>query len=149
MRCAASASDRPRGNARDLAGPSPAQRWSERRRIATTVLFLDRGIPVAWGRTRNIGLEGVYVETAWPDMTREDAELEVEFSLSPPFDDPGAVHRLPVAIARATRDGMGLRFTRFDLRVFRILQRLIYELPAQPVARAITGTAHVTPLPVR
>lgn len=91
------------------------RRWSPRREMKLEVLVFHRGTALALGHTRDVGLEGMYLEASCPEISRHSL-VEVEFTL--PDDADGNRHRIPALVVRISKDGFGLMFISFDRRVF-------------------------------
>ena len=104
------------GASLDLDGNSAEdRRVSPRREMNFEVLVFHRGTALALGHTRDIGLEGMYVQASCPEITRH-CLVEVEFAL--PDDTERNRHRIPALVVRISKDGLGLMFIAFDRRVF-------------------------------
>ncbi|NIR58275.1 MAG: PilZ domain-containing protein [Gammaproteobacteria bacterium] len=99
----------------------------ERRRSARYPLGIDallyhNGVPVVRGRTRDIGLEGAYVETG-ASMHDPGAELELELALR---SETGIErHRTVARVRHVSRAGLGVAFEGFDTSLHRRLRRIL------------------------
>lgn len=94
-------------------------RLSERRPITLDVLIFHQGLPIGRGRTRNIGREGMFIETKkkdFPEGTVLDMELDID-------TDKGEQRiRLPALVIHRNREGMGLMFLTLVLEIQDTLQ---------------------------
>jgi len=95
------------------------RRWSIRKPIVMQVVIYQKGLPVAATMSRNVGLEGMYVETSWHPFSKESL-IEVEFVIA----DTSARrrHRLPALVLHVAKRGFGLTFNIFDQTLFRALE---------------------------
>ena len=101
------------------------RRWSIRKPIVMQVVIYDKGLPVAAAMSRNVGLEGMYVETNW-HLFSKGSLIEAEFIIA---DTPGGQrHRLPAVVLHVSRRGFGLTFDIFDQILFRALEAKLYGL---------------------
>jgi hypothetical protein len=110
--------------------PLRDQVQSERRRsirkpIAMQVVIYERGLPVAATISRNVGLQGMYVETSWHPFSKGSL-IEAEFAIA---DTPGGRrYRLPAVVLNVSKRGFGLTFNIFDQKLFRALEEILYGL---------------------
>lgn len=116
---------------RPLETPQPStrteateRRWSARRSIALDVVIYEKGLPVAASVSRNVGLEGMYVETTW-HLFCTGTPLEAEFIVAD--GRGGRRYRLPVIVTHVSRHGFGLMFNIFDQNLFRALEAIVYS----------------------
>lgn len=96
-------------------------RLSERRPINLDVLIFYQGLPVGSGRTRNIGHEGMFIETEirdFPEGTTLDIELDMDSG-----EGEQRVRLLALIIHR-NGEGMGLMFLTLIPEIHDILQTL-------------------------
>lgn len=120
------------------------RRWSMRKAIVVDVSIRRDGATAGFGRCRNIGLEGMFVETDCQLLSRGMA-LELEFELED--GGIGRRHCVPAVAVRVSEQGVGAMFLSFHATLFRSLQRLLYERPSSGAelalpandARLITG----------
>ena len=99
------------------------RRWSARKPIVLDVVIYEMGLPVATAVSRNVGLEGMYVETVW-HLFCKGTRLEAEFIIA---DIRGRRrYRLPVIVAHVSRRGFGLVFNIFDQKLFRAFEAMLY-----------------------
>lgn len=103
-------------------------RWSVRKPVYVEITLRRQGMPAKRYKTRNISLEGVFVESgtdAWPEETFLELELPLydnqQFGI-----DKEQRHRIPVVVVHRTSGGMGLMFCVFDQPLFRIVEHLLY-----------------------
>ncbi len=103
------------------------RRWSTRKAIVVDVSIRRGDATARFGRCRNVGLEGMFVETD-DQLFSRGMGLELEFEL----DDGSIVerHRLPVVAVRVSQHGVGAMFLAFHATLFRSLERLLYERPS-------------------
>lgn len=106
------------------------QRWSERKPLVLEVAIYHHGLLALTCRTRNIGLEGLFVELAGQ---RFAAHTAVEVGL--PWNRAGREwQRIPALVVHNVPDGMGLMFCSFDHRLFQAIEHLVYTLPTDNTA---------------
>ena len=109
-------------------------RWSLRKPVDIEVSLRRQGMPAKRYRTRNISLEGVFVESGadtWP----EDTFLELELPLYDRYASGSRTeqrHRIPVVVVHRAEGGMGLMFCVFDQPLFRIVEHLLYGTASAP-----------------
>lgn len=96
-------------------------RLSERRPINLDVLIFHQGLPVGRGRTRNIGLEGMFIETEIRDFS-EGTTLDIELNVD--GDEGEQRVRLPGLVVHRNREGMGLMFLTLAPEIHDTLQTL-------------------------
>jgi hypothetical protein len=106
-------------------------RWSLRKPVEIDVTLRRQGLFHKRYKTKNISLEGVFVESgqdSWP----EDTFLELEL----PADDKRreAGHAIPVVVVHRSGEGMGLMFCVFDQQLFKIVEHLLYDSPSNAYA---------------
>lgn len=99
------------------------RRWSPRRDLKIDVVLLKQGTPMARGRSRDVGLEGMFVEAEVDDVTK-DSLVDVEFVLDDGVDR--SRHRMAALVVHVAREGFGLMFLRFNRRVFRLFEHMLY-----------------------
>lgn len=108
-------------------------RWSLRKRLTTNVLLYHHGIPVARCESRDVGLEGMFVNTGPLNYFR-NTRLDVEFSLRNPATGQVARCRLPAIVVHTSNQGLGLTFIGFNPDIFRTLDAILHG----PATRART-----------
>jgi hypothetical protein len=79
--------------------------------------------PVVRGRSRNIGLEGLFIETGIVILPVGSC-IEVEFALM--ADALWEQIRMPAVVVHRTGDGCGIVFQAFKRKAFRSIERLLY-----------------------
>jgi len=111
-------------------GPAPDarldRRWSHRRRERFPVVVYRSFLPVAGAQTRDISLEGLFLEMdaqGWEPGT----VVDVEISLFAEDDDGYGKVRVQALMTRVTRDGAALMFLTFNRYLFSIFQRILYR----------------------
>ena len=99
------------------------RRWSARKPIALDVVIYEKGLPVATAVSRNVALDGMYVETVW-HLFREGTPLKAEFIVADTRG--GRRYRLPVIVKHVSRRGFGVTFNIFDQKLFRAIEAMLY-----------------------
>ncbi len=108
-------------------------RWSLRKPVDIEITLRRQGMPATRYRTKNISLEGVFVESgtdSWPEDTFLELELPLEGYQSGGHRQER--HRIPVVVVHRAADGMGLMFCVFDQPLFRIVEHLLYGTASGP-----------------
>lgn len=108
-------------------------RWSLRKPVDIEITLRRQGVPARRYRTRNISLEGVFVESG-PESWPEDTFLELELPLYGyrGIQQREERHRIPVVVVHRAEDGMGLMFCVFDQPLFRTVEHLLYGTASSP-----------------
>lgn len=96
-------------------------RLSERRPMTLDVLIFHQGLPMGRGRTRNIGREGMFIETEITDFP-EGTTLDVEVDVDTGQGEQRV--RLPALVIHRNDEGIGLMFLTFVPEIQDILQAL-------------------------
>jgi len=98
------------------------QRWSQRKPMQMPVRLRYEPVGDIAGTTRDISLEGMYVETRGVRIPPK-AQIEVYFTT----EDAGGrtEHRLPAVAIHASSEGVGLMLHHVDYEDFYALRRLI------------------------
>jgi hypothetical protein len=112
------------------------QRWSIRRPVMFEVLVSLKCHPVVRGRSRNISLEGLFIETGMVILPVGSC-IDVEFALM-----TGAQWeqvRLPAVVVHRAGKGCGIVFHSFNTKVFRSIERVLYTDNSSGVARQQHG----------
>ena len=99
------------------------QRWSLRKPVTFEVQVSHKCHPVVRGRSRNISLEGLFIETGIVILP-VGCRIDVEFALMT-GGDPLRV-RMPAVVVHRTADGCGIVFHTFNTQVFRSIERMLY-----------------------
>jgi len=99
------------------------QRWSLRKPATFEVQVSHKCYPVVRGRSRNISLEGLFIETGIVILP-VGCCIDVEFELM----TGGAAEtvRMPAVVVHRTEDGCGIAFHAFKTHVFRSIERMLY-----------------------
>lgn len=97
------------------------RRWTTRTKLAVAVDVFYAGKITAW-KTRDIGLGGVFVETAAAHLEK-DENIELVFNLKSLEDQEQSTIRAKVV--RIENGGAGLMFKDFDATAFRALQKVM------------------------
>ena len=99
------------------------QRWSLRKPVTFEVKVLYKCHPVVLGRSRNIGLEGLFIETGIMVLPVGSC-IQVEFGLM------SATQReqicMPAVVVHRHRNGCGIAFQTFNGKAFRVIEQLLY-----------------------
>jgi hypothetical protein len=99
------------------------QRWSLRKPVTLEVQVSHKCHPMVRGRARNIGLEGLFIETGIV-IPPVGSCIEVKFALM-----SGAVWVqicMPAVVIHRTGDGCGILFQAFNRKAFCLIERLLY-----------------------
>ena len=98
-------------------------RWSVRKPVDIDVRVYHGGFPGARVRARNIGMEGMYIETRGLALPKNSV-LDVEFRL----DDAGEGQnfRVPSFVRHVSGGGVGVMFRQFNQDLFRALHNQLY-----------------------
>jgi hypothetical protein len=99
------------------------QRWSLRKPATFEVQVSHKCYPVVRGRSRNISLEGLFIETGIVILP-VGCCIDVEFGLM----TGGVVERvrMPAVVVHRAEDGCGIAFHAFNTHVFRSIERMLY-----------------------
>ena len=97
-------------------------RWSQRKAIKINVMLHHNGIPVAHCRCRDLGIEGVFVESG-PLTYPKNTLLDLAF-LS---DANEITTRVKVMVIHSSGSGLGLRFTNFGMDGLRAVKKVYYR----------------------
>lgn len=101
-------------------------RISTRKAVSVQVaLYCDR-VGMLRCETRNISLEGMFVETGNISIPMY---VPVEAVFITNHDDKIHTHRLQAHVVRSESDGVGLMFQEVDMASFRFLRELMYFEP--------------------
>jgi PilZ domain len=99
------------------------QRWSLRTAVTFEVQVSHKCYPVVRGRSRNISLEGLFIETGIVILP-VGCCIDVEFALMT-GDDRERV-RMPAVVVHRAVDGCGIVFHAFNSKVFRSIEHMLY-----------------------
>ncbi len=110
-------------------------RWSVRKPVNVGVALRRQGSNFKRFKTRDIGMEGVFVESG-PDSWPEDTFLELELPLYE--NSKQTRHRVPVVVVHRSQNGMGLMFCVFDQPLFKAIEYLLYEAASAPYEQPYT-----------
>jgi hypothetical protein len=104
-------------------GRTMEQRWSLRKPVTFEVKVVYKCHPVILGQSRNIGLEGLFIETGIMILPVGSC-IEVEFGLmaGTQWEE---VH-MPAVVVHRNRDGCGIAFQTFNGKAFRVIEQLLY-----------------------
>lgn len=98
-------------------------RWNERKDTDFQVLLYRQGHAAITGRLRNLGLEGMYIETGPRDLA-EGMVLHVAFSLE---GQTGKQHlRLPALVVHHSEQGVGMML--FRPMTTQLLERILRRI---------------------
>ncbi|OGI51370.1 MAG: hypothetical protein A3E57_00985 [Candidatus Muproteobacteria bacterium RIFCSPHIGHO2_12_FULL_60_33] len=100
------------------------QRQSIRKKIALNIIINhDLAYSKRW-KTRDLSLSGARLEAGRDGLS---PGTPVEAVLTLRGHDEYALHRVPADVVRADRDGVALRFRRYDDRTYTALVKLLYS----------------------
>ncbi|HEX7045654.1 MAG TPA: PilZ domain-containing protein [Burkholderiales bacterium] len=101
-------------------------RWSVRQALTLPVKLYEDGEPIAYGRTQNVGIGGMYVELSGLKRRRlpTDGRLSVAFSIT--TNGNTTHHRLPATVVWSQDSGAGLMFTDFNVETVHTLRDILY-----------------------
>ena len=99
-------------------------RWSVRKPVNMDVLVYHGGFPGTELRARNIGMEGMFIETGALALAKNSV-LDVEFSLD--LAGSGQRYRMPSFVRHVSNAGVGIMFRKFDQELFQVLHRVLYS----------------------
>ncbi len=114
------------------------QRWSLRKPVTFEVKVVYKCHPVILGRARNIGLEGLFIETGIMILPVGSC-IEVEFGLLTGTQCEEV--RMPAIVIHRNRYGCGIAFLTFNGKAFRVIEQLLYTHDHR-VARWLQCTHH-------
>jgi hypothetical protein len=100
------------------------RRWHARAPIELDVAIYYDGLGMLRCRTRDISLEGMFINTgaiALPYHVPVDIVIPGSADGSP----GGGMHRLPAFVVRVANEGVGTMFRNVDIRAYRALERLL------------------------
>lgn len=98
-------------------------RWSERKPIEMDVALYYAPVGTIAGKTRDVSLEGMYVQTKGLDLPLH-AELEVSF-VTRTGSDTGHEHHLPAYVVHHNDGGVGLMLRHVDYSDFYALRYML------------------------
>jgi PilZ domain len=99
------------------------RRWSLRKPVTFEVQVSHKCNPVIRGRSRNISLEGLFIETGIVILP-VGAFIDVEFALL--TGETWEQIRMPAVVVHRTGHGCGIMFHAFNTAVFRSIERMLY-----------------------
>ena len=102
-------------------------RWSLRKPVTFEVLVSNKCHPLIRARSRNISLEGLFIETGIVILP-VGSFIEVEFSLM--IGRLQEQVRMPAVVVHRTVHGCGVVFHAFNTNVFRSIERNTFVLKA-------------------
>ncbi|HKK13083.1 MAG TPA: PilZ domain-containing protein [Gammaproteobacteria bacterium] len=97
-------------------------RWSERKPINMEVEIFYTPMGMVPGRTRDVSLEGMFVETGGVHLPRH-ARLEVTFRTA--GHQGPCEHRVPAYVVHGNERGVGLMLDHIEPRGFRALRYVL------------------------
>lgn len=98
-------------------------RWSTRQALTLPVKLYNSGESIVQGRTQNLGIGGMFVETD-ADKLPLNSALSVSFTVS--NNGGTSHHRLPATVIWSGRQGAGLMFTDFNVETVHTLREILY-----------------------
>ena len=97
-------------------------RWSNRKKLAMDVDLYYPPLGMLNGKTRNISLEGMYVEL---DGVHIPAQSRLEISFTSSARGEAIEHRLPAYVVHEGKDGIGLMLQHVGYREFDALRYML------------------------
>lgn len=107
------------------------RRWCVRKAFIMAVTLHHQGRQLNNCKTRDIGVEGVFIET---DAAGVDVHAVVEVALPTSVIGAGQCRRIPATVVHKRGNGLGLMFCSFDQRLYECLCGLIESLPTSHAA---------------
>ena len=104
-------------------------RWGQRLQTKYNTLLYEQGVPVASGKTKNLGKGGIFIELspgACPKSKCVDVEIRVPSGLMK------GKYRLPVMIVRRSDEGVGMMFRQLDKDDENLVSSLLSEAERNP-----------------
>jgi hypothetical protein len=105
------------------------RRWSDRSHVRLEAVVVAQGLPVERCWTRDIGLEGAFLDMQLPQFGK-GVRVEVEFLV--PRNGEVRRRRLPAVVMHRSEQGLGVMFLVFDQEAFRSIEELVYHAPVVP-----------------
>ncbi len=99
-------------------------RWSPRKAVKMDVFINYRPLGLVRGETRDISLEGMFVETGRIALPKNEA-VDISFTLQ--HEKEAGVHHLGAYVVHSSDKGVGLMFRDFQSSVFRALEDVIFD----------------------
>ena len=100
------------------------KRWSLRKPIKLDVLLHHDAAGVMKCITRDISLEGMFIETDRPTLPIDDP-VYLDFILQ--NDDNNKLHHIRAKVVRTSETGMGVMFREFNPRISQFLRDVQYN----------------------
>jgi len=97
-------------------------RLSKRKQIAVDVSIYYPPLGLISGKTRDISLAGMFVETSGTELPKS-AALDIAFIVN--GDNKPKLQRVRALVARVTDDGVGLMFDNFKYTSYCELQHML------------------------
>lgn len=101
---------------------SVENRWSNRKALALEVSLFYPPLGVINAHTRNVSLEGMFVEL---DDVHIPPESRLEVSFQTPTRHGQIEHRLPAFVVHSSHDGVGLMLQHVGYREFDALRHVL------------------------
>lgn len=98
-------------------------RWSTRQALTLPVKLYNSGESIVQGRTQNLGIGGMFVETDAHRLPL-NSPLSVSFTVS--NNGSTSHHRLPATVIWSGHEGAGLMFTDFNVETVHTLREILY-----------------------
>jgi hypothetical protein len=99
------------------------KRWSMRKPITLDVVLHHGTVGVMKCKTRDISLEGMFIETDRPLLPIDDP-IHLDFILQ---NDNNKLHHIRAKVVRTSDTGMGVMFREFNPRVSQFLRDVQYS----------------------
>ena len=100
------------------------KRWSTRKEIQLDVVLHHDGAGVIKCKTRDISLEGMFIETE-NSIFPIDEQVDLDFILQ--NDNSNKLHHIRAKVVRTTNAGMGVIFREFNPRISHFLRDAQYN----------------------
>jgi hypothetical protein len=107
-------------------GRNAERRDNPRKSIRRPAVLIHARLGAQAGWITDVSLEGAFVRSDWRDVPVFTA-VEVTITLPSGEERKAREYRLPATVARATEDGIGVRFSRLDMESYSALLDLLYS----------------------
>jgi hypothetical protein len=115
-------------------------RWSPRQAMELEVTLHATTQGAFTGKTSNISIGGMFIETDMPRLFRDD-EVLITIPNRRSGDQP--LCRIPGLVVWSDGNGIGLMFSRLDPGAIRALRELLYPTPEVGQESNRAGTTHL------
>lgn len=104
------------------------KRYSKRLPVSMNVLLYDKHIPVAYCKTHDIGVDGLFLESESLAYA-EDTILKIEFQID--SDTGTESHSLSAMVVRSSNTGLGLMLPGGDSKAMKAWRRKVRQAVIQ------------------